>query len=54
MGDVRAVSLYSLNGLRENRYEVIEIYLFVHKDLHDRDVNFDRDFATLFCIQEKF
>ncbi len=39
----------NLNGLRANRNDEMEMYLFVHKDLF-RAVNSDRDLATLFCV----
>jgi hypothetical protein len=42
----------NLNGLRANRYELMEMYLFVHRPY--RALNSDRYLATLFCVQEKF
>jgi hypothetical protein len=47
----KAVSSYvNLTGLRENRYELMEIYLLVHKD--SRAVNSDMDLATILYTRE--
>ncbi len=45
-----------LDGLKANRYEYCRycINVFICSQELYRTVNFDRDLATLFCVQEKF